>query len=86
MTDTPSFTGGPSEQASPPLAELQNLADDATAAAQALWLAALGFPNAPEGPWKEETLQLMALASVEAARRVSEQVTRLRTRLVGSGG
>ncbi len=85
MSETPPFSSDPPGTGAPPLAELQNLADDATAAAQALWLAALGFPNAPEGTWKEETLQLMALSSVEAARRVSEQVAKLRTRLVGGG-
>ena len=68
----------------PKLTELQNAADDAVTAAHALWLAALGFPHAPEGEWKDETLQLMALASVDAARRVAEQLRELRTDLNGT--
>lgn len=83
MADTPPFPGTQPDSGSPNLTDLQNLADDATTAANALWLAALGFPHAPEGEWKEETLQLMALASVEAARRVASQVERLRKRLTG---
>ena len=66
----------------PNLTDLQNSADDAVTAANALWLAALGFAHAPEGEWKEETIQLMALASADAARRVAEQVTQLRASLL----